>query len=156
MQSKSSKNNDKWRTVALQDQVAMLSKRVVELEEEAAAKSRGSPIKSQAQAGSPVLRSSLRKGATGRYSTPSPSIQRESPRVDLDEKQMYPDNHELLSKSDDDDEEEDAANVVTPALPRSPMSNEKDKSKSKSRFGFGKKSSKGRDDGSQSTSNYDF
>ena len=156
MQSKSSKNNDKWRTVALQDQVAMLSKRVVELEEEAAAKSRGSPIKSQAQAGSPVLRSSLRKGATGRYSTPSPSIPRESPRVNLDEKQIYPDNHELLSKSDDDDEEEDAANVVTPALPRSPMSNEKDKSKSKSRFGFGKKSSKGRDDGSQSTSNYDF
>ena len=71
---------------------------------------------------------------------------------------MYPDNHELLSKSEEEDE--DAANIVTPALPRPSMTNEKDKSKSKSRFGFGKKSSKGitspRDDESQSTSNYNF
>lgn len=156
MQSKSSKSNDKWRTVALQDQVAMLSKRVVELEEEAEAKSRRSPIKSQG--GSPVLRSSLRNSTASRYSTSSStSTPRDSPRVNL-EQQMYPDNHELLSKSEE--EGEDAADVVSPALPRPPMTNEKDKSKSKSRFGFGKKSSKGitspRDDGSQSTSNYDF
>jgi len=156
MQTKSSKNNDKWRTVALQDQVAMLSKRVVELEEEAEAKNGRSPIK--AQAGSPVLRPSLRKGTTSRYSTPSSSTPRDLPRVNLDEQQMYPDNHELLSKSEEEDE--GAANIVTPALPRPSMTNEKDKSKSKSRFGFGKKSSKGitspRDDGSQSTSNYNF
>lgn len=157
MQSKSSKNNDKWRTVALQDQVAMLSKRVVELEEEADAKSRRSPSKSQP--GSPVLRSSLRNGTTSRYSTTSStSTPRDSPRVNL-EQQMYPDNHELLSKSEEE-EGEDVADVVTPAIPRPPITNEKDKSKSKSRFSFGKKSSKGitspRDDGSQSTSNYDF
>mmetsp|Transcript_5546 Transcript_5546/g.11687 ORF Transcript_5546/g.11687 Transcript_5546/m.11687 type:complete len:1444 (+) Transcript_5546:82-4413(+) len=155
MQSKSSKNNDKWRTVALQDQVAMLSKRVVELEEEAEAKNGRSPIKAH---GSPVLRPSLRKGTTSRYSTPSSSTPRDLPRVNLDEQQMYPDNHELLSKSEEEDE--DAANIVTPALPRPSMTNEKDKSKSKSRFGFGKKSSKGitspRDDESQSTSNYNF
>mmetsp|Transcript_20134 Transcript_20134/g.31441 ORF Transcript_20134/g.31441 Transcript_20134/m.31441 type:complete len:852 (-) Transcript_20134:41-2596(-) len=157
MQSKSSKNNDKWRTVALQDQVAMLSKRVVELEEEAEAKRRKSPIRSQAQAGSPVLRSSLRTGTTSRYSTPSSSIPRDSPRINLDKQNMYPDNHELLSKSEEGEKEDVViANIVTPALPRPSTTNEKDKSKSKSRFGFGKKSSKGRDDGSQSTSNYDF
>ncbi len=154
MQSKSSKNSDKWRTVALQDQVAMLSKRVVELEEEAEAKSRRSPIKSS-QAGSPVLRSSLRNGTSSRYSTPSSSLRNSPPRVNLDKQNMYPDNHELLSKSEEDDE--DDANIVTPAPPRPSVTNEKEyKPKSKSRFGFGKKSSKGRDDGSQSTANYDF
>ena len=155
MNLKASKNNDKWRTVALQDQVAMLSKRVVELEEEAESKNRRSPVKSQAE--SPVLRSSLRKGSASKYSTPT-SVSKDSPRVKLAEERMYPDNHELLSKPKEDDK--DVRNVVSPSLPRPPATNEKDMSKNKSRFSFGKKNSKGmpspRDDGSQSTTNYHF
>jgi myosin heavy subunit len=153
LQTKTSKNNDKWRTVALQDQVAMLSKRVVELEEEAEAKKKV-PSRSNSQTGSPVLRSSLRNGSsTARQSSPIP---RAPPRVVLDD-QMYPDsNHDLLSHQEEDDEKNiEAASAVPPR----PSPSEKDKAKSKSRF-FGKKSSKGvvspRDDGSQSTSNYDF
>ncbi len=153
LQTKASKNNDKWRTVALQDQVATLSKRVVELEEEAEAKKKV-PSRSNSQTGSPVLRSSLRNGSsTARQSSPIP---RAPPRVVLDD-QMYPDsNHDLLSHQEEDD---DKNMVAASAVPPRPSPNEKDKAKSKSRF-FGKKSSKGvvspRDDGSQSTSNYDF
>lgn len=164
-QSKLSKNNDKWRTVALQDQVAMLSKRVVELEEEAEAKSRmprspiHSSLRNNSQNGSPVLRSSLR--SSSRSSTPSSTPRPPTThRVVLNE-QMYPDNHELISNTEEEEDiNGEVANAVTAALPTPPPTDEKEKSKSKSRFSFGKKSSKGvmspRDDGSQSTSNYHF
>ena len=59
--SASAKNNDKWRNVQLQEQVAVLSQRVIELEESAASAGArhapGSPRKSILE--SPVMRSSL-------------------------------------------------------------------------------------------------
>lgn len=64
--SKTAKNNDKWRNVALQEQVAVLSQRVIELEEAASAatqrrSSSSSQSPRQSILHSPVIRSSLGK-----------------------------------------------------------------------------------------------
>ncbi|KAL3788538.1 hypothetical protein ACHAW5_009384 [Stephanodiscus triporus] len=61
--SKTAKNNDKWRNVALQEQVAVLSQRVIELEEAAstATHSRSSHSPRQSILHSPVIRSSLER-----------------------------------------------------------------------------------------------
>lgn len=62
--SKTAKNNDKWRNVALQEQVAVLSQRVIELEEAAASegthrRTAQSQSPRQSILHSPVIRSSL-------------------------------------------------------------------------------------------------
>lgn len=88
----SAKNNDKWRNVQLQEQVAVLSQRVIELEEAAAsANSRrapGSPTKSILE--SPVVRSSL--GHSAAPATPRSALRTSSYQVNEA-------NEDLLSSS---------------------------------------------------------
>eukprot|EP00804_Cyclotella_cryptica_P027054 CCRYP_013682-RA/>CCRYP_013682-RA protein AED:0.01 eAED:0.01 QI:340/1/1/1/1/1/2/85/1637 len=57
--SASAKNNDKWRNVALQEQVAVLSQRVIELEEAAASRRTPGTPRISSILESPVMRSSL-------------------------------------------------------------------------------------------------
>ncbi|KAL7470415.1 hypothetical protein ACHAXS_010654 [Conticribra weissflogii] len=94
---KNAKNNDKWRNVALQEQVALLTQRVIELEDEAAGPGKqrvsGSPRASILQ--SPVMRSQLESPSKP---SRSPSIPQSSLRSS-----NYDDNNranqELLSNS---------------------------------------------------------
>ncbi|KAL3799993.1 hypothetical protein ACHAWO_004671 [Cyclotella atomus] len=90
----SAKNNDKWRNVQLQEQVAVLSQRVIELEEAAAASAEarrapGSPRKSILE--SPVMRSSL--GNTTAPATPRSALRVSSYEVNNEA------NEDLLSNS---------------------------------------------------------
>ncbi|KAL7534909.1 hypothetical protein ACHAXR_006149, partial [Thalassiosira sp. AJA248-18] len=165
--SKSAKNNDKWRNVALQEQVAVLSQRVIELEESAASsvvQSRRPPQSPRPSIlHSPVMRSSLE---TGNSTARSSSAPKSALRVSTYDNQA---NRDLLSNSDD---ERRPANTRTPpALPRpsgssiTPQSSPEKSKKSSSRFSLRKRSpsSKERlqsspkfDDASNSTTNYDF
>ena len=166
--SASAKNNDKWRNVALQEQVAVLSQRVIELEESAAATA--SSLKRPPQSPrppslySPVERNSMSNLA--RSSSAPKSVLRVSTYTETNQ------GNDLLSYSDD---ERPALNTLSagtpPALPRPDSSTPRsssEKSKgskqSSSRFSLRKKStSKERsssstkyDDASNSTTNYDF
>ncbi len=164
--SKSAKNNDKWRNVALQEQVAVLSQRVIELEEAAAATA--TTLKRPPQSPrpsslySPVERSSMSNIAR---STSAPkSVLRVSTYVEETNQA-----NDLLSNSVDELNTLNIRSVGTPpALPRpdsnTPKSSEKSKgSKQSSRFSLRKKNSNDRspsstkfDDASNSTTNYDF
>ncbi|KAL9179509.1 LOW QUALITY PROTEIN: hypothetical protein ACHAXT_008799 [Thalassiosira profunda] len=154
------KNNDRWRNVALQEQVAVLSQRVIELEEAAstaAARSRRPPASPR-----PGMQPSLEKWH-GRHAAGS-ALRVSSYGNDANEA-----NKDLLSNSHSDDEGNNRLDTRTastpPPLPRpivSPESREKSK-KSSSRFSLRKKSSKDKlpssprfDDASNSTTNYDF
>jgi len=165
-ESKSAKNNDKWRNVALQEQVAVLSQRVIELEEEASSATQRHPPQSPRPSilHSPVMRSSLEMGSANSAARPSSapkSVLRVSTYDDANQA-----NHDMLSN---DDNHGLVNNTRTPpALPRgssTPKSSEKSKgSKStSSRFSLRKKGGKDRlssspkfDDASNSTANYDF
>jgi hypothetical protein len=161
--SASAKNNDKWRNVALQEQVAVLSQRVIELEEAAASSGRrspGSPRKASILE-SPVMRSSLVNN--GGPATPRSAL-RVSSYDDVNQA------NELLSSSAREDNT--PANLGTPpSLPnrrdlpiRSSMPN---LPKGKSKLGFNvmkrgssykmsPKASPRPDDASNSTTNYNF
>jgi len=162
--SASAKNNDKWRNVALQEQVAVLSQRVIELEEAAAVTA--TTLKRPPQSPrppnlySPVERNSMSNLA--RSSSAPKSVLRVSTYTENNQA------NDLLSYSDD--ERPTITNILSagtpPALPRpDSRSSEKSKSSKQStpRFGLRKKNSKERsspsakfDDASHSTTNYDF
>lgn len=157
--SASAKSNDKWRTVALQEQVAVLSQRVIELEESSSGQLRTSGS-SRSILESPVMRSSLGAG-----SAPSTLTHRSALRVSTYEDNNVA-NEELLSNSLDD-----PTPAVLPAsippIPSRSSSTPKSKSSRSSKLGFGlmKRSSKGSssprpspkyDDASNSTTNYNF
>jgi len=158
---KSAKNNDKWRNVALQEQVAVLSQRVIELEEVASSPTQGRPPQSTRPSilHSPVMRSSLEMGSGNSAARPRKSALRVSTYDDANHA-----NRHLLSNSDE------PALITPPALPRGSSTPKSASEKSKgsrsasSRFSLRKKgSSKDRsssspkyDDASGSTANYDF
>lgn len=164
----SAKNNDKWRNVALQEQVAVLSQRVIELEEAAAvtAATMKRPPQSPRPPNlySPVERNSISNLA--RSSSAPKSVLRVSTYTETNQA------NELLSYSDD--ERPTITNILSagtpPALPRPDSStprssSEKSKGSKHStpRFSLRKKNSKERsspsakfDDASHSTTNYDF
>jgi chromosome segregation ATPase len=172
----SAKNNDKWRNVALQEQVAVLSQRVIELEENAAAssvaaaQSRRPPQSPRPSIlHSPVIRSSLDKGSSARSSSAPKSALRVSTYDDSNQA------NDLLSNSDDEEarntnsRKNAGASTPPPSIPRpgeegggsnstKHHSSEKSKggSKSSSRFSLRKKSAPKFDDASNSTTNYDF
>jgi hypothetical protein len=168
--SKTAKNNDKWRNVALQEQVAVLSQRVIELEEAAASEAthRRTPqsqLPRQSILHSPVIRTSLERdspsGTPIKSSVPKSAL-RHSTYTDAQSNA-----NDLLS---------DAAGQP-PALPTPPRSElstpipmerskgsmEKSKGSKTSRFSIRRKSnlpppSPKLDDASNgnSTTNYDF
>ncbi len=159
--STSAKNNDKWRNVALQEQVAVLSQRVIELEEAAAVAA--TTLKRPPQSPrplsvySPVERNSMSNLA--RSSSAPKSVLRVSTYTETNQA------NDLLSYSDDERPTLNNRSAGTPpALPRpdssTPISEKHKGSKqSSSRFSLRKKSSKERssiDDASNSTTNYDF
>lgn len=161
---KSAKNNDKWRNVALQEQVAVLSQRVIELEEAAAAAppTQGRPPQTPRSSivHSPVIRSSIEIGSGNRSSsTPKSAL-----RVSTYNHSNSPNRDPFLNN---DKPEVEGDNLMPPALPRgggTPISS-KGKSKgsrSSSRFSLRKKSkdrlpsSPKFDDASGSTANYHF
>ena len=156
--TKSAKNNDKWRNVALQEQVAVLSQRVIELEEEAAT----SVAQSRRPPQSPVMRSSLEAGGSTARSSSAP---KSALRVSSYENQA---NNDLLSISDDDERASTSDRAPLPSLPRPtrhsvPNTVSPDKPRrSSSRFSLRRKSSKERapatpnTTSSGSTANYDF
>eukprot|EP00578_Thalassiosira_sp_NH16_P013987 CAMPEP_0181126054 /NCGR_PEP_ID=MMETSP1071-20121207/27402_1 /TAXON_ID=35127 /ORGANISM="Thalassiosira sp., Strain NH16" /LENGTH=1547 /DNA_ID=CAMNT_0023211585 /DNA_START=115 /DNA_END=4758 /DNA_ORIENTATION=- len=185
-ESPSAKNNDKWRNVALQEQVAVLSQRVIELEEaastvEAASQSRHAPQSPRPSIlHSPIMRSSLEKGSPS--STPnSTSTPRSALRVSTYDTAAANNqaNNDLLSNSEDEQQQRggglsarNSAGALPPSLPRpgssvtpgSSSGKSKGSKMSSSRFSLRKKSSnKDRhtsspkfDDASNSTTNYDF
>ena len=166
--SKSAKN-DKWRNVALQEQVAVLSQRVIELEEAASAAaslSRRPPQSPRPPSilHSPVVRDKDSNGTTRSYSAPKSAL-RTSTYSETDPNQA----NELLSNSDDEVINTRTTASTPPPLPRptSVSTPKSEKLKGSKRFSLRKKSSKDRssssspgkyDDASNggSTANYDF
>ena len=166
--SKSAKN-DKWRNVALQEQVAVLSQRVIELEEAASAAaslSRRPPQSPRPSSilHSPVVRDKDSNGTTRSYSAPKSAL-RTSTYSETDPNQA----NELLSNSDDEVINTRTTASTPPPLPRptSVSTPKSEKLKGSKRFSLRKKSSKDRssssspgkyDDASNggSTANYDF
>lgn len=163
----SAKNNDKWRNVALQEQVAVLSQRVIELEEAAAVTATTSKRPPQSQRPpsvySPVERHSMSNLA--RSSSAPKSVLRVSTYTETNQ------GNDLLSYSDDEHPTLNTRSAGTPpALPRpdpsTPISSSEKTKGSKqtsSRFSLRKMSSRERssssskfDDASNSTTNYDF
>lgn len=174
-QSSKSAKNDKWRNVALQEQVAVLSQRVIELEETASAATApsASALRRPPQSPqpsilhSPVIRSSLEGGSASGASRSS-SAPKSALRVSTYDDANNQANHDLLSDCEDERGERNTRHLVTPpALPRpgsgSTSKSSLEKSKSSKRFSLRKRSSKDRmppspkyDDASNSTTNYDF
>ena len=165
--SKSAKN-DKWRNVALQEQVAVLSQRVIELEEAAAAAALNTRRPPQSPRPSSILHSPVirdKDSASGRsYSAPKSAL-RISSYSETDSNQA----NELLSNSEDEVINTRTTASTPPPLPRPSVSStpKSEKMKGSKRFSLRKKSSKDRssssspgkfDDASNggSTANYDF
>jgi len=168
-ESPSAKNNDKWRNVALQEQVAVLSQRVIELEEvqsssTRAQKSSGTSILRTSRilpTESPVARTSIRDSP---MSTPKASIE-SSLKITPVESSA---NAELLSTDVGDTlKQSNRASETPPPLPRpanvTPRSSPKSVRGSRtSRFSLTRKSSKNKvppSPGAVSTTssaNYDF
>ncbi len=153
--STSAKNNDKWRNVALQEQVAVLSQRVIELEEAAAVTA--TTLKRPPQSPrppsvySPVQRNAMSNLA--RSSSAPKSVLRVSTYTETNQA------NDLLSYSGDERPTilDTRSAGTPPALPRS-SEKSKGSKQSSSRF-LRKKSSKEKssiDDASNSTTNYDF
>mmetsp|Transcript_16883 Transcript_16883/g.36440 ORF Transcript_16883/g.36440 Transcript_16883/m.36440 type:complete len:1529 (+) Transcript_16883:101-4687(+) len=172
MSSKSAKNNDKWRNVALQEQVAVLSQRVIELEEVASVATQRRPPQSTRPSilHSPVMRSSLEMGSASSAARSLSSSPKSALRSSTNDGTNQTNDH-LLSNSEEERGHLNVRSVGTPSLPRpgnsTPKSLEKSRgSKSSSRFSLRKKSSKQDrlssspkfDDASNSnsTANYDF
>lgn len=148
--SKSSKS-DKWKCVALQEQVAVLSQRVIELEE--AASLTAASLRRPPQ--SPVIRSSgiSDKDTSSRsFSAPKSALRTSSYSAGA---------NDLLSNAD-----EDRARITStpPPVPRpstpkgSPQSVGSGSRSSKGRFSLSRKKSGGKDSvmSNGSTANYDF
>jgi hypothetical protein len=163
------KNNDKWRNVQLQEQVAVLSQRVIELEEAAASsearRAPGSPRKSSILE-SPVMRSSLNASA--------PATPRSALRVSSYD-EINQANEDLLSSSARDNAHvAPPINGAPPPLPnrrgsptRASMPNMPKSKSSKisigsmmkrgsSSYKMSPRSSPRNDDASNSTTNYNF
>ena len=163
---KSAKNNDKWRNVALQEQVAVLTQRVIELEEEAVGQRRiSSSPRTSSILQSPVMRSSL-ENSEGKSTLRSTSILRSTLKVPSND-DINPANHDLLSSSFDEQSNQHAnAPQSIPNRNNTSRPSERSKGSRSSKIGFGlmKKSSKDRlsprspklDDASNSTTNYNF
>ena len=111
--SSSAKNNDKWRNVQLQEQVAILSQRVIELEEAAASADirsvPGSPKNSMLH--SPVMRSSL--GNDSASATPRSALKASS----YDDTNQA--NDDLLSSSVRNDTDAPSLDDVPPLMQNS-------------------------------------
>lgn len=166
--------NDKWRNVALQEQVAVLTHRVIELEEEAAGSGKrrvsGSP-RTTSILQSPVMRSSLETVSPGKSTPRSSSTPRSALRVSTHEDSNSA-NQELLSNSLQERPPISTRRYESPqaTIPRqstTPKLSEKSKSSRSSKMGFGmmrKSSSRSSpkivspkfDDASNSTTNYNF
>ena len=155
--SASAKNNDKWRNVQLMEQVAVLSQRVIELEETTStqvSRTPGSPRRSILE--SPIVRSSL--GNVSAPATPKSALRVSSYEINQA-------NDELLSSSARD-ETASSLDQAPPQQRGSPTRGIPNLPKSKSskisigsmmkRSGSVKRTSPRADDSTNSTTNYNF
>lgn len=154
---KSAKNNDKWRNVALQEQVAVLSQRVIELEEAASASASALRRPPQSPRPASILHSPVVR-------TPS-SAPKSAMRVSTYDTDTNQANQDLLSNDDGDVQSTISHPPPLPKCVTPSQSAEKSKisKSSSSRFSLRKRSSKEKlpptpkfDDMSNSTTNYDF
>lgn len=166
--SAAAKNNDKWRNVQLKEQVAILSQRVVELEEAAASsdarRAPGSPRRSILE--SPVVRSSL--GNTSAPATPRSALRVSSYEVNEA-------NEDLLSSARADsapvtpmldgappplpNRRGSPSRASMPNIPKSKsskISSISNMMKRSSSYKMSPRSSPRNDDASNSTTNYNF
>lgn len=163
--SKSAKNNDRWRNIALQEQVAVLSQRVIELEEVSASAAQMPQAPRPSILQSPVMRSSLERGVVSPTGRP-PAAPKSALRVSTYDAANQA-NHDLLSNDEAPALAKSA--LVSPAPPALPKSSGVSKSSetSKRRFSLRHAKKGGRDrfssspkfddaSTSNSTANYDF
>lgn len=157
--SKSSAKNDKWRNVALQEQVAVLSQRVIELEEEnskTASSLRRTPqsprptsiLHNSSPSASPVMREKDSIGSARSYSAPKSAL-RTSTYSDANQA------NDLLSNSNDEFDSTPRIASTPPPIPR-PESVTSKSSDKKKRFSLSRKKSKGETSTGGSTADYNF
>jgi len=157
--SKSSAKNDKWRNVALQEQVAVLSQRVIELEEEnskTASSLRRTPksprptsiLHNSSPSASPVMREKDSIGSARSYSAPKSAL-RTSAYSDANQA------NDLLSNSNDEIDSTPRIASTPPPIPR-PESVTSKSSDKKKRFSLSRKKSKGETSTGGSTADYNF
>jgi len=157
--SKSSAKNDKWRNVALQEQVAVLSQRVIELEEEnskTASSLRRTPqsprptsiLHNSSPSASPVMREKDSIGSARSYSAPKSAL-RTSTYSDANQA------NDLLSNSNDEIDSTPRIASTPPPIPR-PESVTSKSSDKKKRFSLSRKKSKGETSTGGSTADYNF
>ncbi|KAL7553850.1 hypothetical protein ACHAWF_017251, partial [Thalassiosira exigua] len=114
----SAKNNDKWRNVALQEQVAVLSQRVIELEEAAATVAQSSRRPPQSPIPNPSILHSPEVSSADAVNSRSASVPKSALRASTYEGNANEANNDILSKSDSTRPRSLSARGTPPPLPR--------------------------------------